>query len=62
MLAAIPNSTLYGRFLLRLVSISVGLFYRLDKSEEVCVLKKRLGDIDLSGAENFFESHDGHHR
>jgi len=33
-------------FLIEIGFNKIGLFYRLDKSEEVCILKKRLGDVD----------------
>jgi len=33
-------------FLIEIGFSKLGLFYRLDKSEEVCVLEKRLGDVD----------------
>jgi len=33
-------------FLIEIGFNKLGLFYRLDKSEEVCILEKRLGDVD----------------
>ena len=33
-------------FLIEIGFNKLGLFYRLDKSEEVCMLEKRLGDVD----------------
>jgi len=33
-------------FLIEIGFNKLGLFYRFDKSEEVCILEKRLGDVD----------------
>jgi len=33
-------------FLMEIGFNKLGLFCRLDKSEEVCILEKRLGDVD----------------
>jgi len=33
-------------FLIEIGFNKLGVFYRLDKSEEVCMLEKRLGDVD----------------
>ena len=36
-------------FLIEIGFNKIGLFYRLDKSEEVWILEKRLGDVDWKG-------------